>query len=204
MGNMVRRRSRSEQALGNLDHRIILGSPPLIDGEDPGAYDAFYASTAAAIKPKDFIEKIWVRDVVDLSREVVRMRRLKAKLLRTRMTRGIEKILRNIFDQDPAERLARQCAAGDQRAVKKVEGHLAAMGLDPEAVTGEAMCSDIGDIEIIDRQTMIAETRRNTALREIERRRAGLGVALQRASDNVIEGEFRKIPVPRRDERDVS
>ena len=42
---------------------------------------------------------------------------------------------------------------------------------------------------------MMAEQRRNNALREIERRRFGFDTMLRRASDDIIDGECRDIPV---------
>ena len=46
-------------------------------------------ASPAAIKPKDVLEEMWVRDVVDLTWETLRMRRLKAALLIVRvMSRG--------------------------------------------------------------------------------------------------------------------
>lgn len=55
--------------------------PPLIEGEDTAAYDDLLARISGAIKPSDILEEIWVRDVVDLTWDAFRLRRLKAKLL---------------------------------------------------------------------------------------------------------------------------
>ena|SRR5271157_5852942 len=73
------------------------GPPPLIEGEDQAAYDDFLASISAAVQPRDFLEKMWVRDVVDLSWETRRMRRLKASLLTSHPSRG----LRQVADSSP-------------------------------------------------------------------------------------------------------
>ena len=66
----------------------LFGSPPLIQGEDVAAYNEFHARVSAAVKPQDFLEEIWVRDVVDLSWEILRVRRLKAKLLTSALYRS--------------------------------------------------------------------------------------------------------------------
>jgi len=73
--------TRATQALERLGRTVALGPPPLIAGEDGAAYDLLHGSVTAAVKPKDFLEEIWVRDIVDLSRDVLRLRRLKAQLL---------------------------------------------------------------------------------------------------------------------------
>jgi hypothetical protein len=69
------------QALEPLGRAVALGPPPLIAGEEGAAYDLLHGSVTAAAKPKDFLEEIWVRDIVDLSWDVLRLRRLKAQLL---------------------------------------------------------------------------------------------------------------------------
>jgi hypothetical protein len=57
------------------------GPPPLYEGEDASAYDDLLAQISAAVKPADILEDIWVRDVVDLLWESLRLRRLKANLM---------------------------------------------------------------------------------------------------------------------------
>jgi hypothetical protein len=71
------------------------GPPPLIQGEDRGAYDKLLARVSAAVKPVDILEEIWVHDVVDLEWEVLRLRRLKVAL----MTASASKALRTVLDQ---------------------------------------------------------------------------------------------------------
>lgn len=187
----------SSQVIEPVDHRSLLGPPPIVGVgiETAGAYNGLYTRIRSAIKPKDVIDEILARDVTDLTWEVVRLRRHTAKLVKVRLVRGIEAIFRNIYSQEHAEKLARQWAAGDRQAIKRVDRHLASMGLDHEAVASEAMCADIRDFEIIDRLTMLAEQRRNNALREIERRRSGLGAALRRAGEDVVDAEFQDVPV---------
>jgi hypothetical protein len=73
--------TRTAQAIERLARSASLGPPPLIEGEDGTAYNQLYRSMTVAVKPKDFLEEIWVRDIVDLSWDVLRLRRLKAQLL---------------------------------------------------------------------------------------------------------------------------
>jgi hypothetical protein len=67
------------------------GPPPLIEGEDRAAYEDYFAKTSAAVKPKDFLEELWVQDTVDLAWDIQRMRRLKASLLTSHLTTGCGK-----------------------------------------------------------------------------------------------------------------
>ena len=49
----------------------------LLEGEDESAYLKPLAQVTAAVEPKDVIAEFWVRDVVDLAWEALRLRRLK-------------------------------------------------------------------------------------------------------------------------------
>ena len=62
------------------DASVPLPPPSLVNGEDGAAYDQLAARIMAAVAPENVIEEIWVRDVVDLVWDVVRLRRLKAGL----------------------------------------------------------------------------------------------------------------------------
>jgi hypothetical protein len=53
--------------------QALLGRPPLVRGEDEGTYAELLARVQAAVEPKDVIEEFWVRDIVDLSWEAVRL-----------------------------------------------------------------------------------------------------------------------------------
>jgi len=49
-----------QQALG------VVAPPRLWDGDDPAGYDLLQAQISGSLGPKDFLEEIWTRDVVDL------------------------------------------------------------------------------------------------------------------------------------------
>jgi len=56
----------------------LFGPPPLFDGEAPESYDHLVREISTAVMPADIFERIWVRDIVDLTLEVFRLRRLTA------------------------------------------------------------------------------------------------------------------------------
>src|SRR5262249_57846884 len=60
------------------EHPTLFGPPPLFDGEDTEIYDQLVREISTAVTPADIFENIWVRDVVDLTLEVFRLRRLTA------------------------------------------------------------------------------------------------------------------------------
>jgi hypothetical protein len=69
------------------------GPPPLLEGEDSLAYDELLARVSGDIKPTDFVEEIWIRDVVDLTWEIFRWRRLTTSLLTATMLYDLKSIL---------------------------------------------------------------------------------------------------------------
>jgi hypothetical protein len=190
--------SKTEIAALSLPERAgrlaWLGPPPLLEGEDAAAYDQLFAGISGAVKPGDIFEEIWVRDIVDLVWEAVRLRRLKANLMTARVYRGVENILVP-FVQDPRERLklARAWGAREKRAIKQVDKLLASAGVTIEAVMAETLSINLNYIERIDQMIATAEARRNAILREVERHRATWGQDLRRAAQQAEDAEFEVI-----------
>ena len=166
-----------------------LGPSPLIAGENAAAYDDLVARVRGALQPRDILEDIWVRDVVDLAWEVLRLRRLKAQLMRVAARHGMSDVLGDLPVDDPCE-VADQWHAGDAEAAAEVSQALAAAGLTIDAVMAQTLTERIGDIE---RMMTATEARRDTILRELDRRRAGLAVSLRRAIREAEAAEFKLI-----------
>ena len=118
----------------------IFGPPPVLKGEDPQAYAALFANVSRTVRPKDFLEKIWVRDAVDLTWEIFRWRKLMK----------------------------------DELSSKYI-----------------AHC--IGNVEKIDQLTMLAEARRNSALREIEHHRTIFARNLRQTIEETDSAEYQLI-----------
>lgn len=60
------------------DMKALLGPPPLLDGENVGAYDALCDRIRSEIAPRDVFEEIWARDLVDNLWLTLRLRRPKS------------------------------------------------------------------------------------------------------------------------------
>ena len=91
-----------------------------------------------------------------------------------------------------ARQLAQKYARREPAALKLIHELLAGASASIETLTVKALAEELDYVERIDRLITIAEGRRNASLREIDRRRAVLGVALRR---NVQEIEDREIDV---------
>ena len=183
--------------LSGSDAARFFGPPPLFVGEDPAQYEAIRDQISTAVGPDDFLEEIWVNDVVDLVWETQRLRRLKAALLQARMHQGVEKVLTPLlgkYGYSEAQDLAQQWAAREKKAIKEVARHIKQAGLTMETVKAETLASNLDDFERIDRLIASAEARRDVCLREIDRHRSGLGAALRQAADEVEDAEFTEIP----------
>jgi hypothetical protein len=142
------------------------------------------------VKPADILEEVWVRDVVDLVWEILRLRRLKTSLLTVSAHKGLERILECFMAWEAANDLAKRWAAGDQSATEEVSTLLASAGVTMEAVMAQTLSVKIEDIERIDRMIMNAEARRNASLREVDRHRASLAQGLRRVSAEIEDAQF--------------
>jgi hypothetical protein len=171
----------------------LLGPAPLFEGEDTAAYDELLARISGAVKPADIFEEIWVRDIVDLVWETLRLRRLKANLMTAEAYKGLEQILQPLVGFLQREDLAKAWAARDQSAIKRVDKLLASAGLTMDAVMAQTLSVNLDAIERIDRMIATAEVRRNAILREVDRHRSTWGQVLRRAAQQVEEDEFKLI-----------
>ena len=92
-----------------------------------------------------------------------------------------------------AEAFLRAYARREPEAIERVNALLASSGRTLDDLALAALPGKLDDIERIDRQITIAETRRNISLRELDRRRAALGEALRRKLPDVEDGDFEVI-----------
>jgi hypothetical protein len=180
---------------------ICFGPAPLFDGEDSAGYDELLARVSGAIKPADIIEEIWIRDIVGLTWETLRLRRARAALLAATRYVGVKRVLMPLCGTkayDLSERWARR----EDEAVAAVDRHLVTAGLTMDAVMAQTMSAEIELVEKMDRMIASAEIRRNATLREIERHRSALAARLREATrdgdnvQNVQEAEFQVIEAP--------
>ena len=80
----------------------------------------------------------------------------------------------------------------DPDAVKLVDEILAGASVNIDDLTAK-VADRFADIDQINRLATIAESRRNTSLREIDRRRAVLGETLRRTVKEVEDAEFQVV-----------
>jgi len=167
--------------------------PQLIEGEDPVAYDEFFAKVCATVKPADIIEEIWVRDFVDCDWDVCRYRRLKVALMAATAYEGLLKVLDPISFEGWHD-LVEDWAARKPTAVEEVNRRLAAAGLTIDAVMAQTLCEHLDKFKGIEAMIAMAEARRDGALCEIERRRATLAHRLRQTVQQ-SDAEYQAVEV---------
>ena len=171
----------------------LFGPPPLFDGEDTEIYDQLAREISTAVMPVDILEDIWVRDVVDLTLAVFRLRRLTANLLKANEYKGLSETLAPLVGRSQAETLAEGWAARKSDVIEEVNKTLTSAGLTNDTILAQTFSLKVNDIERIQNMIALAEARRNATLREIDRHRQTLGQKLRRAAQQIEDGEFRVI-----------
>jgi hypothetical protein len=177
------------------DTLTFLGPAPLLEGEDEAAYNDLLARASAAVKPKDMLEEIWLREIVDHSWESLRFRRLKTELMHVCKKDGLMAVLQPIIGLGEAFRMASVWAQREEEDIdEKIELLLTSVGFSMDSVWARVLERNLDKIERIDRMETIVATRRNAALREIERHRASLAKQLRAATDEIQDAEYQEIP----------
>jgi hypothetical protein len=163
--------------------RNWVGEPGLILGEDRQGYDELLAQVSRALAPRNVMEDVWIRDVVDLVWDIFRLRRIKANLLRVRARNAIREVISPLV-RDSWD-LADKWSARDANAVSLVEAALKRAGMSMDTVMAATLREEIDHVAQIEAMIAHAEVRRGAALREIERYRANLAENLRRAIAHV-------------------
>ncbi len=174
-----------------LDRVLALALPPLLPGENKVDFLALTKNLVAAAEPEDAIEEILVRDVIDLSWEIRRLRQAKAGLLTVSFGAALKLVMETIgLGYSERESLSKRWMAGEKEAQQTVHKALYEANLSEEDVTAQTMEIKLDSYERLDRMLASAEARRNNALREIDRHRETLGVATRRALEEAEDAAF--------------
>ncbi|MER2267588.1 HNH endonuclease [Methylobacterium oxalidis] len=198
------RRTQSGELLPALPRHLafLFEDRPLLPDEDVSLYDAVLASIVQQVKPRDVIEALWVKDLVDLTWEAKRLRLWRQRILvQARLQAAMALITPVLEAEDTSafvsaskiERQARDLALGwlngSEPETAKFGALLQGRGLTTADVIAHAFELKLPDLERVDRMLTNADNRRDVLLREIERKRASLGQSLSAASDDIIDVE---------------
>ena len=178
-----------------LDRVVTIATAPLLPSEKKADYAEVALRIVRAGKPRDAIEEFLIRDGIDLTWDILRLRRMKAGLLRASAARGVRAILSTIgySDFSGQGRFAEEWARGKASTRQEFSEILKKAGLTMDDAMAEAFAKEIDSFERFDRMLASAEARRNNALREIDRHRSALGAAVRHVVDEVEDAEFRNV-----------
>jgi hypothetical protein len=185
---------------GTVSRLSIFGPPPLVAGEDSARYDQLLEHVSSSVRPRDIFEEIWVRDFVDNSWEISRLRRARKALVEKLVRDELESALLPVFGPqakpwypEGLSELVGKWAAGDAAAISKVEGLMISANLTMNIIVDRAFVNAIETIERIDHLITIAEKHRNSILREIECHRDSFAEVLRKAIPTVEDVDFQRI-----------
>jgi hypothetical protein len=177
-----------------LDRVIAIALAPLLPGESQSDYVSVAGRFVTTSRPRDTIEEFLVRDVIDLTWEILRLRRTKAGIITASMGDGVSEILGHFgYDFLEINALSKSWAAGDKNAGKEVNAILTKAGMTIDEVTAKTLECKLDVLERLDRMLASAEARRNNALREIDRHREALGAAMRQSVDEVEDADFQDV-----------
>jgi hypothetical protein len=145
----------------------MLGSLPILPGEDRTEYEQWRAAVIGELKPADLMEKIWTNDIIYLEWEIFRFRRAKANYIRR---------LR-------ADRLSLPAFTFGEVSSEP----------DPHTDVASVIAANIDVLEPLERMIAMMEQRRNAAYHQAEQHRANLGNRLRQAVEQVENAEFREL-----------
>jgi hypothetical protein len=161
--------------------------PPLVGTERREDFENFFSVIARAAEPVDAIEWLLVYDVVSLSWEIRRERRIKAEIIKSRQK---EAQFQSELAITRADFKLAQIAAKDASAFKKKDWKPEPTEEVSMSMLAKGYILGDYDIDVIDKRIASYEYRRNTALREMYLRSEKMARLLEKASSDVIDGEF--------------
>ena len=141
----------------------VLGSLPLLQGENDADYERLRAAVIAEMKPADLMEMIWTNDIIYLEWEIIRFRRAKGNYLRHLASPDLAPFNLKLDEKGPHMDLARGVA------------------------------KNIHALELLERMIAMMEQRRNAAYHQAEQRRVNLGNRLRQVVTQVEDAEFREL-----------
>jgi hypothetical protein len=193
----------STKTISRLD---LFGPPPLLEGEDEAAYDETIARMSSAVGPTDFLEEIWVRDLADLTWNIMRLRRIQSAFLADRVWDDVNEEASSLAEADPElmegtkeqkEEMNRLLDSDSElswearmakypRANEKFQKlwEAAKSTLDVDVIQAKIIVRELNTIERIEHLIMAARQRFDAVVREIDRHRI---MQIQLSSVQVVE-----------------
>jgi hypothetical protein len=148
-----------------------------------------YSAFEDLIKPGDILEDMLVAEIAAAVWEMLRLRRFKALVIETSRRSALCHLLAyrlQVTNREDAEKLSDRFFSEDS-ARTEVSQILQKFNLDERAIEAEAIRDVLDELERADKMLMLAETRRERALRLVADYRQELAHRCKHASDVVLK-----------------
>jgi hypothetical protein len=177
---------------------------PLLQTENRDEFDALQKALRQEIKPKGFIEEMYVADIGHIAWEIVRLRRCKAGIINSALLPALKGILKQLSKTPPgpqlklpgqisdADREIEELAFdwfGSSKAKLEVSRRLGAFGLDESAIEACAIRAVEDDLDWLENLLISLETRRDKLLHRIAEYRQSFAKRVRERADQIIDGE---------------
>ena len=172
----------------------ILGPAPLLETEDPEAFNKLLAALVDALKPRNGVEIVLLESVVYLAWDARRLRRCKDETIdQGRRAASPKKGWR--IEDDPLYPavLAWEAAADKIDGVPPKPARVEPPPPEPEPPLGpvsDGLRKNLESIERMDKLLSSDERRLNQALAALESYRTSPALHPREVSEHIIEGEF--------------
>ena len=176
MQSSVRRRGRpsknlkgSSKAEESQTLERFLGPTPLLHGEDAEGYNVFYDNIRQQIGPHDLIDEIYIRDVVDQTWEIHRLRHIRIGLMRKGQIQAVKQY--TDYDASPSLNSTQRDVVRDRMksSLESALEGLQKLGVSLSDINARAFKNESEALFLIDQNITRLEVRRNLIFREIER-----------------------------------
>jgi hypothetical protein len=176
---------------------FILPMAPVLPTESADDLAHLRAEFSAAINSHGIVEEIYALDYIELTWEIIRLRRCKTAILNSAFTSALQQLLRRVLDQlgyeydeakEAAENTARRWHT-NKTTRKWAERVLKQFQLDNSAIEARAYLQERDAIDHIDNLLEAAESRRNQVLRFIAEYRQSLASSLEKTSKRIIDSQ---------------
>jgi hypothetical protein len=180
---------------------FMFADPPLVGDEKREDYDRLLIAIAGAVNPADKIVWLFVLDIANLTWEIRRERKVKADIIKSSQAEVVEKYLEVINPHGMSialsafkpERSEARRWASDSKARREIELRLAKNNYDAGLILSEAFVLGADQIDAVDRRIASYELRLMAVLKQAELRSEKIARLLDKASKEVLEGEFSEV-----------
>jgi hypothetical protein len=180
----------------------VLAECHLVADEKETEYFNLFAAIVKSTRPSDAVDWLYVKSIVDLTWDIRRERTIKAGIIEMTRKEIVLDFLKATAG-DPASAIthfyrvfqadneANQWALSPA-ARKAINDKLGERGISPTEVLSKAYIKAAAHIDAIERRIGQYEAQKLVILREIERRSARFSRLLEKASNDVVDTEFKE------------